>query len=161
MISATDKIILDPCCGSRMMWYDKSNPLVVFSDIRQEEHTLCDGRHLSISPDYVLDAKELPFPDESFYHIVQDWPHLKKLGKNSWMAKKYGVLLPTWQTDVKGMFDEGMRVLRSYGTMVVKWNESQITETELLSVLNARPLYGHRSGKGGKTIWMCFMKIPA
>lgn len=156
----TEKIILDPCSASRMMWYDKRNPKVLFGDIRQESHTLCDGRALEINPDMVLDARDLPFPDETFWHVVQDWPHMKKLGKNCWMAKKYGVLLPTWETDLKGMFDEGMRVLKTYGTMVIKWNESQITETELLKILCAQPMYGHRSGKGNKTIWMNFLKLP-
>ncbi|MFI7931290.1 SAM-dependent methyltransferase, partial [Acinetobacter baumannii] len=25
--------ILDPCCGSRMMWFDRNNPNVVYGDI--------------------------------------------------------------------------------------------------------------------------------
>nr|DAJ22562.1 MAG TPA: putative AdoMet-dependent methyltransferase [Podoviridae sp. ctfN46] len=25
-----DKIILDACCGSRMFWFDKKNPLTLF-----------------------------------------------------------------------------------------------------------------------------------
>ena len=141
-----------------MMWYDKSNPSVVFGDIRKESHTLCDGRALEINPDILMDARQLPFPDETFWHVVQDWPHMKKLGVNSCMAKKYGVLLPTWKTDVKGMFDEGMRVLKTNGTMVIKWNESQISETELLEVLQVKPMYRHRSGKGNKTIWLNFFK---
>jgi len=153
-----EKLILDPCSASRMMWYDKSNPSVVFGDIRKESHTLCDGRALEINPDILMDARQLPFPDETFWHVVQDWPHMKKLGVNSCMAKKYGVLLPTWKTDVKGMFDEGMRVLKTNGTMVIKWNESQISETELLEVLQVKPMYRHRSGKGNKTIWLNFFK---
>ncbi|KCY79558.1 putative phage methyltransferase domain protein, partial [Acinetobacter baumannii 929679-598] len=40
--------ILDPCCGSKMMWFDRQNPNVVYGDIRKEEHTLCDGRSLVI-----------------------------------------------------------------------------------------------------------------
>ncbi len=46
--------ILDMCCGSRMFWFDKEDPRAVFSDIRAEEHTLCDGRHLVISPDVIV-----------------------------------------------------------------------------------------------------------
>lgn len=42
----TDKLILDACCGPRMMWFDKQNPLAMFMDIRDEECTLCDGRNL-------------------------------------------------------------------------------------------------------------------
>ena len=46
----TDKLILDACCGPRMMWFDKQNPLAVFMDIRDEECTLCDGRNLEVHP---------------------------------------------------------------------------------------------------------------
>ena len=42
----TNKLILDACCGPRMMWFDKRNPQAVFMDIRDEEHILCDGRSL-------------------------------------------------------------------------------------------------------------------
>lgn len=29
--------VLDPCCGSRMMWFDRKNPDVVFGDRRAEK----------------------------------------------------------------------------------------------------------------------------
>ncbi len=60
------KIILDACCGSRMFWFDKENPLILFADIRDEEHTLCDGRSLKVHPDIVSDFTDMPFPDDSF-----------------------------------------------------------------------------------------------
>lgn len=47
------KIILDACCGSRMFWFDKENPLTLFADIRDEEHILCDGRNLKVHPDII------------------------------------------------------------------------------------------------------------
>lgn len=49
------KIILDACCGSRMFWFDKENPLALFADIRDEEYILCDGRNLKVHPDIVSD----------------------------------------------------------------------------------------------------------
>ena len=49
------KPILDMCCGSRMFMDDKQDPRVLFSDIRNEEHTLCDGRLLQITPDIIAD----------------------------------------------------------------------------------------------------------
>lgn len=52
---STGPRVLDPCCGSRMFWFDKSNPDVVFGDIRRERHTLCDGRSLVVNPDVVMD----------------------------------------------------------------------------------------------------------
>lgn len=90
------KKILDACCGSKMMWFDKNNPNVLFADIRTEKHVLCDNRVLEIKPDIEIDFTNMPFEDESFNLVVFDPPHLNKLGQNSWMAKKYGVLLPPW-----------------------------------------------------------------
>lgn len=154
-----EKLILDPCCGSRMMWFDKENPNVLFGDIREETHVLCDGRTLSISPDQQLDFRVLPFPDESFYLVAFDPPHLNKLGSGSWMAKKYGVLFPSWQDDINKGFKECIRVLKPNGTLVFKWNEHQISLQQVLEVIDFKPLFGHTSGRHGKTKWLTFMKI--
>ena len=91
------KKILDACCGSRMCWFDKDNPDTVFMDCRSEEHTLCDGRRLEIRPNVVGDFRKMPFPDNSFYLVLFDPPHLNNLGESSWLAKKYGRLLPSWE----------------------------------------------------------------
>lgn len=50
------KTILDPCCGSRMFWFDKKDDRAVFTDKRSEQHILCDGRELIIEPDTVHKA---------------------------------------------------------------------------------------------------------
>ncbi len=42
--------ILDMCCGSRMFWMDKQDDRALFTDRREEQHVLCDGRTLQISP---------------------------------------------------------------------------------------------------------------
>lgn len=152
------KDILDACCGSRMFWFDKENPDVLFQDIRNEEHVLCDNRILSIHPDIVADFRSMPYPDESFNLVVFDPPHMNELGQGTWMAKKYGVLFPTWETDIKQGFDECMRVLLPNGILIFKWNEAQITLNKILSIIEYKPLFGHTSGKHGKTIWLCFMK---
>lgn len=152
------KLILDACCGSRMFWFDKSNPKVLFADIRCEQHILCDGRELSVKPDVIMDFRDMPFPDNTFKMVVFDPPHLHRLGHDTWMAQKYGVLLPTWETDIKAGFEECMRVLQPYGTLIFKWNEVQITTNKILSLLPQQPLFGHPSGKHGKTKWMAFMK---
>lgn len=156
----TQKKILDACCGSRMMWFDKENPLAVFMDCRDEEYTLCDGRKLEVHPDVVGDFRNMPFPDASFKVVAWDPPHFKDLGKNSYTAQKYGRLLPTWDIDLKAGFDECMRVLEPYGVLVFKWNEFQIPVSRLLDIFAAEPLFGQRSGKASKTHWMVFMKLP-
>ncbi|MGS4345115.1 methyltransferase [Myroides odoratus] len=152
------KKILDACCGSRMFWFDKDNPLVLFQDIREEEHTLCDGRLLEVKPDVIGDFRKMEFEDNTFKLVVFDPPHLHKLGQDTWMAKKYGTLLPTWEQDIKLGFDECMRVLEKDGILIFKWNEHQIKLNQILSIIPYKPLFGHTSGKHGKTIWLAFMK---
>ena len=153
------KPILDACCGARMFWFDKQNPNVLFADKRTESFIQCDGRVLDIKPDIEMDFTNMPFDDYSFKLVVFDPPHFRKLGKNSWMAQKYGVLLPTWETDIKAGFDECMRVLEPNGVLIFKWNETQITLNQVLKVINSEPLFGHVTGRHGKTIWMTFMKL--
>ena len=153
------KEILDACCGSKMMWFDKQNPNVMFADKRTETHILCDGRILKIEPEIEMDFTKMPFENETFSLVVFDPPHLNKLGKNSWMAKKYGVLLPSWVTDIKDGFDECMRVLKPNGTLIFKWNENQIKINKIIEVIGQKPLFGHPSGKHGQTIWMTFFNF--
>lgn len=62
--------VLDPCCGSRMFHFDRSNPNVTFGDIRKESHILCDGRSLEINPDIEMDFRNMPFEDETFHAVV-------------------------------------------------------------------------------------------
>lgn len=150
--------VLDACCGSRMFWFDRENPNVIFADIRELSTTLCDGRKLEVKPDVISDFTQMKFKDETFKLVVFDPPHMKQLGKNSWMAKKYGVLLPTWETDLMAGFDECMRVLIPGGILIFKWNESQIKVSDILKLIKYKPLFGHTTGRQAKTIWMCFMK---
>lgn len=153
-----DKKILDACCGSRMFWFDKNNSDVVFMDIRNEDHILCDGRELHISLDVIGDFRRMPFADNTFNMVVFDPPHLNRLGKSSWMAKKYGVLGLTWQEDIRQGFSECFRVLSQGGTLIFKWNESQIKVSEILTLTEQKPLFGHKSGKLSNTHWIAFMK---
>lgn len=153
-----DKKILDACCGSRMFWFDKNNPNVLFADIRNEKHTLCDGRALNIDPEIEMDFTDMPFSEDLFHLVVFDPPHLINLGRSSWMAKKYGVLPKNWAPLIKDGFNECMRVLKPNGILIFKWNESQIKVSEIIKVVEKCPLFGHMSGRQSKTIWMCFMK---
>lgn len=152
------KKILDACCGSRMFWFDKENPSVIFQDIRHEQHILCDGRLLDISPNVIGDFRKMNFEDATFRLVVFDPPHLERLGQETWMAKKYGTLFPTWEQDLKLGFSECFRVLEPNGILIFKWNESQIKLNQVLALIPYKPLFGHTSGKHGKTIWLCFMK---
>jgi len=152
------KYILDACCGSRMFWFDKSNPAVLFCDIRKEDHILCDGRKLNIDPDVIADFRDLPFADGQFKMVVFDPPHMNQLGENSWMAKKYGRLSASWKDDIRAGFSEAMRVLEPFGTLIFKWNETQIKVAEVLELIDYEPLFGHKSGKLSNTHWIAFIK---
>ncbi|HDL8511350.1 TPA: class I SAM-dependent methyltransferase [Yersinia enterocolitica] len=154
-----EKTILDMCCGSRMFWFDRTNPNVVFGDIRSESHTLCDGRSLEVKPDVLLDFRDLPFSDEPFNMVVFDPPHLSRAGENGWQCKKYGVLnRDTWRDDLAAAFREAFRVLRQHGTLIFKWNETQIPTREILALTDHKPAFVHPSGARAKTHWICFIK---
>lgn len=150
--------ILDPCCGSRMMWFDKENQDALFGDIRAESHILCDGRALDIKPDMDLDFRNMPFSDCSFKLVVFDPPHLVRAGDKSWLKLKYGKLNENWKEDIKKGFSECFRVLAKDGVLIFKWNETQIKVSELLALTDKKPLFGHKSGKNMKTHWLTFMK---
>ncbi len=78
------KRVLDPCCGSKMMWVDRQHPDVVFGDKRSETIVVTDRsngrengtRTLRIEPDTLIDFRALPYPDGAFKHVVFDPPHL-------------------------------------------------------------------------------------
>ncbi len=155
------KRVLDVCCGSRMFWFDKQNKDVLFVDKRKEVLTAKDRekiRTIEINPDIIADFTELPFNDNSFNMVVFDPPHLKTLGETSWMAKKYGKLPDNWECVISKGFDECMRVLKPNGTLIFKWNETEIKTSKILSLIPYKPLFGHTTGRQAKTIWMAFMK---
>jgi len=152
------KKILDACCGSRMFWFDKNNPDVIFADNRELETTLCDGRKLVIKPDEKVDFRNMPYPDNTFKLVVFDPPHLIHAGESSWLKAKYGVLPEDWPTYINQGMRECMRVLEPDGVLIFKWNEDQISTSEILKCIDFKPLFGD---KRSKTHWMCFMKGAA
>lgn len=147
--------IIDATCGSRMIWFEKQNPDVLYMDNREFTTTLCDGRVLNIKPDVIADFRNMPFKDNTFYLVVFDPPHLKYAGENSWLAKKYGVLTDNWQEVIKQGFKECMRVLKLNGTLILKWNEEQVKLKEVIEAIGQKPLFDNRRSK---THWLVFMK---
>ncbi|EGR3070268.1 SAM-dependent methyltransferase [Vibrio parahaemolyticus] len=154
----TSPLLLDVCCGSKMLWFDNNNPLAIFNDLRNVDETLCDGREIKIEPDSNYDFRDLPFADNAFKVLVFDPPHLKTLGDNSWLAIKYGKLNESWRDDLKLGFEECFRVLDDNGVLVFKWNETQIKTNEILKLSPYKPMFGHISGKRANTHWVLFIK---
>ena len=148
--------ILDACCGSRMFWFDKTNSNVVFADNRELDTILCDGRALVIKPDVQMDFRDMSYKDNTFKMVVFDPPHLVRAGEKSWLGQKYGILPKDWPMYIKQGFNECMRVLEPFGTLIFKWNEEQIKTSEVLANIDYKPLFGD---KRSKTHWLVFMKL--
>jgi SAM-dependent methyltransferase len=164
--TSEEKRVLDPCCGSRMMWFDRRHPDVVFGDRRSETITVTDRSHgnengtrtLRIEPDTLIDFRALPYPDGSFKLVAFDPPHLVRAGPKSWLAAKYGKLSDDWREDLKKGFAECFRVLATDGVLVFKWNETQVKLRDVLTLTDVQPLFGHPTGRKGLTHWLVFMK---
>lgn len=156
-----NKFILDACCGGRQFWTDKQHPNAIYIDIRREDQPLKIRPNFTVQPDKIMDFRDMDFSDKSFKLVIWDPPHLKTLGINSIMRKKYGGLNPeTWPSDLKRGFSECWRVLDDYGTMVLKWCAEEIPLKKVLALFPEQPLIVHISGNKNKTCWCCFLKIP-
>lgn len=139
------RTVLDPASGSRMFYFDREDPRVLFGDIRSESHVLCDGRALEVSPDEVMDFRAIPHNDAQFSVVIFDPPHLIRVGVKSWMFKKYGGLnVTTWREDLAAGLAECFRVLAPNGVLIFKWNATQIPVSEILALTPHKPLIGHR-----------------
>lgn len=149
------KEILDPCCGSRMWHFDKENEQVLYMDNRKVSEVLCDGRKLIVDPDICGDFRQMDFEDSAFSLVVFDPPHLKHAGDTSWLAIKYGVLSENWKEDIKKGLDECWRVLKTNGTLIFKWNEEQVSLSDIKTLLPCNPIVGQRRGK---TIFLVLFK---
>lgn len=143
-----------------MFYFDPGDSRVLFGDIRHETHVLCDGRALTVAPDFLADYRKMPHADGSFRVVVFDPPHLTRVGKRGWMFKKYGGLdASTWREDLTAAFSECFRVLKDEGVLIFKWNETQIPVRDVLALTPEKPLVGHvRAGKSADTHWITFLK---
>lgn len=158
--------VLDACCGPRMMWFDSADRRALFIDKRAEvvDRNLAGGegrKPAIVAPDLIADFTAMPFPDESFYLVVFDPPHvgLSRTGQRGKFRKLYGNLPVDWQELLRRGFAECFRVLKPHGTLVFKWAEHSIRLSDVLACTPHAPLFGHRTVRS--THWVAFMKDPA
>jgi|TARA_Y100000289_G_C3895167_1_gene136085 23S rRNA G2069 N7-methylase RlmK/C1962 C5-methylase RlmI len=159
-MSKEDIKVLDVCCGTRGMWFDKEDKRALYLDIRRETHIdsyPCGTKTNIINPDFIGDFTDIKQPNESFYLVVFDPPHIKrnKLGQ---ITKKYGNLQGDWREMIRQGFKECFRILKPNGTLIFKWNEVQFPIKDILKLTQHKPLFGHKSGKKMQTHWVTFIK---
>ena len=112
-----------------------------------------------IDPDIIADFSALPFPSETFSLVVFDPPHIERLEAKGILTRSYGHLFGDWRSMLEHGFKECFRVLRSRGTLIFKWAESDYLVSEILALTPEKPLFGHKSGKHSKTHWIVFLKL--
>lgn len=100
-------LILDACCGSRMMWFARQDARALFIDKRCETHAIDIGTPgtigrapIVVAPDVLADFTSLPFADESFYLVVFDPPHMERKQARGLLTRKYGILTGDWRANV-------------------------------------------------------------
>lgn len=115
--------VLDACCGPRGMWFDKRNPLAMFTDRRTEvwDREYPSGRKTyRIEPDIEADFTDLPFPDNTFELVVMDPPHIEQGANTGCIVRQYGMLTGEWREMLRRGFAECFRVLRPEGTLIIQ-----------------------------------------
>ena len=113
---------------------------------------------IEIAPDILADFTSLPFPDNTFYLVVFDPPHIERTEAKGALTKYYGVLTGDWREMLRNGFAECFRVLKPNGTLIFKWAESEYPVSEILKLTPEKPLFGNKSGKLNKTHWIAFIK---
>ena len=158
--------VLDACCGTRMMSFDRADPRALFIDKRQATYIVDRGTLGTtgrsprvVAPDVLADFTRMPFADRTFRLVVFDPPHVRNVNRGSTTFANFGSLPNDWAALIRDGFRECFRVLCDFGVLIFKWAENDIPVLDVLALAPARPLFGHRSGKF--THWAVFIKNAA
>lgn len=159
----TEKLVLDACCGGRMMWFQKSHANVLYIDNRRRPKGFLKVRHnFSVEPDEIGDFRALKYADKKFKLVVWGPPHtIRRSGLESGViAMRYGRLFSdSWEEDLSKGFEECWRVLADHGVLIFKWGGKDRKVKDVLKLFSQKPLFGHTTDNKNLTHWMVFMKI--
>lgn len=145
--------ILDMSTGKKGIWFDKSNPLVTWLDIRPET-----------KPTFVCDTRSIP--DEAgkdFDLVVFDPPHIN-FGAKSNFAKDYGHFTQAEIIDtIARSSKEAARVSKEKALMAFKWNDHDTKLDKVLALMpDWEPLFGNKLKSGpnyhSMTYWVMLVK---
>ena len=153
-----EKWILDACCGGRHIWIDKENENTVFMDIRSlPSGTIELQPNWKCEPDVIGSYLEMPFTDESFRLLIWDIPHAISL--SGIIGTKYGELGEKWREELPIGFRECMRVLKSQGILIFKFNDLNISFRTVLELFDKKPIGFTPTKKGvNNTAFFVFIK---
>ena len=150
-------LILDATCAGRHLWNDKARGDTVYVDRRIcPRGTIPIRPNWEIRPDIVCDFTALPFRGETFDLVVFDPPHIiRENPSKGYLRTKYGELRRSdWTVTLTNGFSECWRVLRSPGTLHLKWADGSATLKEVLALIPVRPLFKNKH----EVSWSVFAK---
>ena len=70
----------------------------------------------------IINNKSYPLMVNKYGNFVDKYSKEEVFVRNNYMAKKYGKLDKSWKETIKSGFDECMRVLKPYGTLIFNSN---------------------------------------
>lgn len=151
-------VVLSINYGRRPNWFNEDD-LYPYCNFCES----LDKPFIEISPDILRGFTPLPFHQKKFKLVVFSPPHLIRTRGASlrtiWAVFKHGKLDKNWKQTLYDGFQECMRVLDDYGTLIFKWNEVQIPIEVVLEAIQAQPLFSNQCRRDG-VHWLVFVKIP-
>jgi len=156
-------MILDMTCGYRSMWFQKQDKGTIYLDKRNlEKHRTPDNRFLEVRPTVQADNRCLPFKDDVFNLVLFDPPHIiTDSFPQTNLTIKYGYLRKnSFVKDFLYAIREGFRVLKNNSFLILKWNTTNKTLRQILSICPVPPLFGTqvKSNYKNETWFLVFRK---
>lgn len=153
-------LILDATCAGRHIWHDKARPDTIYVDRRiLPPGTIPVRPNWEVRPTVCASFTALPFRDGIFDLVVFDPPHIiRRVASGGYMRTKYGELREAdWKETLATGFAECWRVLKTPGTLHLKWAEGSASLREVLALFPVTPLFKNKHDVS----WSVFAKTAS